>query len=130
MPLKLLSQRPSRLLFTSLLLLLSLSAFAKKKDTIPVVRWSDQTPGCTFDRGDDGFYRWGLWTSDLGITLTVDSQELVKLTKRTGRPILMKLTFKYRGTSSVDVPTNNMSLEFVRHSKVIQTSLDPDDFAA
>lgn len=123
-------QNTNRCFFFCALLLISLSASAKKKDTLPVVRWSDQTPGCTLDRGDDGFYRWGLWTSDLGITLTVDSQELVKVTKRIERPILLRLTFKYRGTSSIDVTTNNMSLEFVRHSKVVQTSLDPDDFAA
>jgi len=114
-----------------ILLLLSLPAFAgKKKQALPVVRWSDQTPGCTFERGSDGVYRWGLWTSDLGITLAVDSQELTQVTKRIERPLLLRLTFKYRGPSSVDVTTNNMSLEFVRHSKVIQTSLDPDDFAA
>jgi hypothetical protein len=122
-------RRYCQLVILLLILLLCASA-GKKKETLPVIRWSDQTPGCTFTRGDDGVYRWGLWTSDLGITLAVDSQELVQVTKRIERPMLLKLTFKYRGTSSVDVTTNNMSLEFVRHSKVIQTSLDPDDFAA
>ena len=107
MPLRFLPYPSNRLLFPSLLLLLSLSAFAKKKDTIPVVRWSDQTPGCTFARGDDGFYRWGLWTSDLGITLTVDSQELVKVTKRIERPMLLRLTFKYRGTSNLFPPVQS-----------------------
>lgn len=130
MRLNLFPRQPNRLLFFCVLVLLPIFAFAKKKDTVPVVRWSDQTPGCTFDRGDDGVYRWGLWTSDLGITLAVDSQELVQVTKRIERPMLLKLTFKYRGDRSVDVTTNNMSLEFVRHSKVIQTSLDPDGFAA
>ena len=82
MRLKLFANVSNRLVLLCVLLLLPLCALAKKKDTLPVVRWSDQTPGCTFDRGDDGVYRWGLWTSDLGITLAVDSQELVRVTKR------------------------------------------------
>jgi hypothetical protein len=114
-----------------LLMILPLCASAgKKKESLPIIRWSEQTPGCTFTSTASGMYRWGLWTSDLGITLAVDSQELVKVNKRIERPILLQLTFKYRGTSSIDITTNQMSLEFVRHSKVIQTSLDPDDFAA
>jgi hypothetical protein len=103
---------------------------SKKKSNIPTVRWSESTPGCTFTRGDDGAYRWGLWTSDLGITLTVDSQELEKAKKRIQQPLLLKLTFKYRGTKSIDISSRDMSLEFVRHSKVVQTSIDPDGFSA
>jgi hypothetical protein len=102
----------------------------KKKSALPVIRWSESGPGCTFDRGPDGMYRWGVWTSDLGITLAVDSQELEKAKKRIQQPMLVRLAFKYRGTKSVDITSNNMSLEFVRHSKVVITSLDPDDFTA
>ncbi|HKS73338.1 MAG TPA: hypothetical protein VJQ82_09080 [Terriglobales bacterium] len=102
----------------------------KKKTGPPVVRWSESTPGCTFDRGQDGMYRWGLWTSDLGITLAVDSQELEKAKKRIQQPMLLLLTFKYRGAKSMDVSSRDMSLEFVRHSKVVITSLDPEDFSA
>lgn len=118
--------------FAAALLLLSPSSAlaGKKKEALPTVRWAEQTPGCTFERGQDGMYRWGLWTSDLGLTLAVDSQELVRARKRIGQPLLVKLTLKYRGTGSLDVSTNNMSLEFVRHSHVVQTSLDPDDFVA
>jgi hypothetical protein len=114
----------------TLLLLALPSTAGKKKASLPVVRWAEDTPGCTFERGDDGFYRWGLWTSDLGITLAVDSQELIKARKRIGAAFGVLLTFKYRGASSVDVTTNNMSLQFLRHSQVIQGSLDPDDFVA
>lgn len=113
-----------------LLALLALSASAGKKKVLPTVRWAEQTPGCTFDAGDDGFYRWGLWTSDLGVTLAVDSQELVKARKRVGQPLLLKLSFKYRGTGSIDVTTNQMGLEFARHSHVILIAFDPDDFSA
>src|SRR6516164_8753237 len=109
---------------------LTLPASAGKKKTLPTIRWAEQTPGCTFDAGDDGFYRWGLWSSDLGIILGVDSQELVKARKRVGQPLLLKLAFKYRGSSSVDITTNQMTLEFVRHSHVILDAFDPDDFVA
>jgi len=105
-------------------------ASADKKRVLPTVRWAEQTPGCTFEAGDDGFYRWGLWSSDLGITLAVDSQELVKARKRVGQPLLLKLAFKYRGTRSLDVTTNQMTLEFVRHSHVILDAFDPDDFTS
>ena len=109
---------------------LTLPASAGKKKTLPTIRWAEQTPGCTFDAGDDGFYRWGLWSSDLGIILGVDSQELVKARKRVGQPLLLKLAFKYRGSSSIDITTNQMTLEFVRHSHVILDAFDPDGFVA
>jgi len=47
------------------------------KDTeASTVRWAEGKPGCTFTRGDDGKYRYGLWSDDMGITLAVDSREL------------------------------------------------------
>jgi len=38
----------------------------KTKAKLPTVRWSEQQPGCTFERGDDGKYRYGLWSGDVG----------------------------------------------------------------
>jgi hypothetical protein len=70
-----------------------------------------------------------LWTNDLGITVAVDSQELEKARKRIGDVFGVLVTLKYRGTASLDISSNNMSLEFVRHSNVIQGSIDPDGFA-
>jgi hypothetical protein len=101
----------------------------KKKPSVPVIRWAEQSPGCTFTSSDDGRYHWGLWTNDLGITVAVDSQELEKARKRIGDVFGVLVTLKYRGTASLDVSSNNMSLEFVRHSNVIQGSIDPDGFA-
>jgi hypothetical protein len=125
------SMRKTSIILVAVILAWLASATAsKKKDSRPTVRWSEDTPGCTFSTGDDGVYHWGLWTSDLGVTLSVDSQELVKSEKRIGKPLLLKLTVKYRGPTSIDVSTNNMSLEFVRHSHVVQTSIDPDGFTA
>jgi len=101
----------------------------KPKSSVPAVRWAEETPGCTFARGDDGMYRWGLWTTELGITIAVDSQELEKARKRIGGVFGVLVTVKYRGSGSVVADMNNMGLEFVEHSHVTQTSIDPDGFA-
>jgi len=106
----------------------SISAGDKHKQKIPTARWNEQTPGCTFTRGDDGKYRYGLWSDDLGITLAVDSQELEKVHRRHEPFFGALLTIRYRGQAAVDLDTGNISLEFVKHFKVRQTALDPDDF--
>src|SRR5271166_3744771 len=59
----------------------TLSHAAKKKQ-LPSVRWTAGAPGCIFERGDDGRYRWTMTGSDLTITLLVDSQELTKSRRR------------------------------------------------
>jgi hypothetical protein len=101
----------------------------KTKSKIPAVRWDEERPGCTFSRGDDGKNRYGLWSDDAGITLAVDSQELEKVHRRHEPFFGVLLTVRYRGEGSLDLTTDNISLEFVKHFHVIQTSLDPDDFA-
>src|SRR5258708_8024428 len=39
------------------------------------------------------------------------------------------LNIRYRGQGSLDLSVQNISLEFVKHFKVIQTALDPDEFS-
>ena len=110
--------------------LLSAANTAKhEKPTIPAVRWDEQTPGCTFSRGDDGKFHYGLWSGDVGITLSLDSQELEKVNRRHERFFGVLLNIRYRGQAALDVTTDNIALEFLSHFKVVQTSLDPDDFA-
>jgi hypothetical protein len=70
-----------------------------------------------------------LWSDDLGVTLAVDSQELEKVHRRHELFFGVSLTVKNRGVAGVDVSAENISLEFVRHFKVIQPSLDPKDFS-
>jgi hypothetical protein len=55
---------------------------SKEKITIPAVRWDEERLGCTFSRGDDGKYYYGLWSGDVGIILGIDSQELEKVHRR------------------------------------------------
>jgi hypothetical protein len=99
------------------------------KAKIPAVRWDEQHPGCTFSRSDDGKYRYGLWYEDVGITLAVDSQELEKVHRRHEPFFGVLLDVRYRGQGSLDLGVESISLEFVKHFQVVQTSLDPDSFS-
>jgi hypothetical protein len=122
------------LLFSSLLLPSATAAVAlappagKSKEKIPAVRWDEQRPGCTFSHSDDGHFHYGLWYEDVGIIMTVDAQELEKVRHRPEPFFSVMLEVHYRGQGSLDLATENISLEFVKHFKVIQTALDPDDF--
>src|SRR5205085_416711 len=53
------------------LMLWAAPAFSKKKQ-LPAVRWQPNAPGCEFQRGDDGRYRWRFVRDDLGMTLLWD----------------------------------------------------------
>jgi hypothetical protein len=103
---------------------------AKDAAKLPTVRWDEARPGCTFSRTEDGKYRYGLWTDDVGITLAVDSQELEKVRRRHEHFFSVWVNVHYRGKDSLDVSPEGVSLEFVTHFKVVQTSLDSDDFSA
>jgi hypothetical protein len=102
---------------------------AKDKHLLPGVRWVEGNPGCTFARGDDGKYRYGLWSDDVGIVLAVDSQELEKVHRRHQQFFAVLLTVRYRGQGTLDVATDNISLQFMKHFQVMQTALDPDGFS-
>ena len=113
-----------------LLSLLSLQpSSARDKQSIPVVRWDQQTPGCTFSHTDDGKLHYGLWSGDAGLTISIDSQELEKVRRRHESFFAVLLNVRYRGQDGLDISAESVSLEFVSHFKVVQTSLDPDAFA-
>jgi hypothetical protein len=96
---------------------------------IPAVRWDESTPGCTFSHSDDGKLHYGLWYGNVGVTLTVDSQELEKVHRRHQPFFAALLEIRYRGPGTFELGTENISLEFVKHFHVTQTALDPDAFA-
>ena len=100
-----------------------------KKPTIPAVRWDEEHPGCTFSLGDDGRFRYGLWSDDVGVTLSVDSQELEKVHRRHEPFFAVLLNVRYRGQGTLEFGTETISLEFVKHFRVVQTPLDPGEFA-
>jgi hypothetical protein len=101
----------------------------KEKTPPPTLRWAEGQPGCTFSRDDDGKYRYALWTPDYGVILAVDSQELEKVHHRVELFFGVQMTVRYRGKGALAVSPGAASLEFVRHFKVVQASLDPESFA-
>lgn len=125
-------RRPNRqlLVCATLSLILAIPAWARRKpDTTPRVRWSEGSPGCTFQRSDDGKYSWGLWNGDVGITLSVDSQEL-QLSRHRNEPMFgVLLTFRYRGSATLPVRNDDLTIEYVDHQHDIKSSLDPDDLS-
>jgi hypothetical protein len=95
----------------------------------PAVRWSEEQPGCTFSRGDDGKYSYGLWSGDVGIVLAIDARE-VQIIRHRIEPIFgVSLTVRYRGTSSLEESPDGITLQFIKHFKVLQSALDPDDYS-
>ncbi len=91
-------------------------------------RWSEQQPGCTFSRGDDGKYRYGVWSGDVGIVLAVDARE-VQIIRHRIEPIFgVLLTIRYRGADSLDASPEGITLQFMKHFKIVQPALDPDDY--
>jgi hypothetical protein len=102
---------------------------AGEKAQLPAIRWQEGQPGCTFSRSNDGKFYYGLWSGDVGIMLGVDAQELQKVHRRHEPFLSVLLTVHYRGPGSLELSNENISLEFISHFKVVQTSLDPDAFA-
>jgi hypothetical protein len=94
----------------------------------PVVRWREEQPGCTFSRGDDGKYHYGLWSGDVGVILAVDAREMQLIRHRIEPIFGALLEIHYRGTGSLDASPDGTTLQFMKHFKVVQTSLDPDGY--
>jgi hypothetical protein len=94
----------------------------------PIVRWDEQQSGCTFSRGTDGKYHYGLWTGDIGIVLAVDARELQIIRHRIEPIFGIQLTIRYRGPDSLDAAPDGITLQFMKHFKVAQPTLDPDTY--
>jgi hypothetical protein len=113
------------------LVLLALGAAAApgRKQEPEAIRWDESRTGCTFSRGPDGKYRYGIWSGDEGVALSVDAQEVEKVRRRHEPFFSVLLNFTYRGKDAMDIPAQNISLEFVKHFKVTLQALDPDRFS-
>jgi hypothetical protein len=124
---------PPRASFAALLVTLVLAgptivraSGGKIKAPTPALRWSEDQPGCTFSRDEDGKYRYALWTADYGVILAIDSQELEKVRRRVEPFFSAQITVRYRGKGTLAVAPGRASLEFVRHFKITQPALDPE----
>src|ERR1700686_2037465 len=105
------------------------AAFSNEKPKVPAVRWDEERPGCTFSRGDDGRYHYGLGNGYWGINVAVDSQELEKVHRRHEPFFSVLLNVRYKGQGALGLGPGNISLEFVKHFRTVQTALDPDRFS-
>ena len=108
-------------------LLLSSCAFSGGKQEVPLVRWTENAPNCTFRQTDDGRSYYGLSSANFDVTLAVDRQELEKIPHRATPMLGVFLTFHYKGAGQFEVQQNRFTLEFVKHFQVTPGSLDPDD---
>lgn len=62
------------------------------------------------------------------MVLAVDAREL-QLVRHRIEPIFgILLTLRYRGSGNLDATLDGITLEFVKHFKVVQPALDPDSF--
>lgn len=113
----------------AIFLFAAFSEAGSDKPKLPAVRWAEENPGCTFSRSDDGKFRYGLWSEDVGVTLSVDSQELEKVHRRHEPFFAVLLEIRYRGQSMLEYDADNITLEFVKHFQVVQPGLDPEEFS-
>jgi hypothetical protein len=70
-----------------------------------------------------------MWHDDVGLVMAVDSQELEKVHHRRELFFAVFLEVRYRGTTPLELTTDKISLQFIKHFQFEQTSLDPDDFS-
>jgi len=119
--------RPVRLPLV-LIVLLSIAepAVHASNKSLPVVRWKAGSPGCEFQLAEDGHSRWKMASSDLTMTLIVDSKELTKSRFRLYRMLPVYLSVNYSGKGKVEFPAV-AKMEFVRHHHVIEGYLNPDE---
>ncbi len=101
---------------------------SKEKNSSPVVRWSEDLPGCTFSTTQDGKYSYGLWAGDIGIVMAVDAREVQIIHHRIEPIFGVFLTVRDRGSAGLDVSPDAITLQFMKHFKVVRSSLDPDDY--
>jgi len=105
----------------------TLSHASKKKD-LPAVRWTAGAPGCTFERTDDGHYRWTMTGRDLTVTILMDSQELTLSRFRPYRLFAAFISVTYTGQDKFEFPAD-VRIDFVRHHDVIEGYEDPAELS-
>ena len=88
------------------------------------MRWTAGAPGCTFERRDDGKYRWTMVGGDLNITLLMDSQELARSRHRFYQLLGAFVSVTYNGRDKLEFPAD-VRIDFVRHHDVLEGYEDP-----
>ena len=110
-----------------LVILITAFAPAHGKSPLPSLRWAEGEPGCSFRRGNDGKYYYGMSSENLDVLMTVDSQELEMVRRRLDRLFAVQLRVRYRGPKTLGVEPDKIRLKFLTHFGVVHPSLDPDE---
>src|SRR6266404_3118030 len=118
----------AKLAFAVCTILAATLGHAGKKKQLPTVRWTAGAPGCAFERGEDGRYRWTMTANDLNITLLVDSQELTKSRRRFYHLLGVYVSVTYTGQDKFEFPADVRS-DFVRHHDVLEGFMDPTELS-
>jgi hypothetical protein len=118
--------QPKLALVLCLLLAAPLSQAREKQ--LPAVRWTDGAPGCEFQRGDDGRYRWRMVGDNLDLTLLVDSQELSKSRRRFYHVLGVYMSVTYTGQGKFEFPAD-LRMHFLRHHEIREGYMDPTEFS-
>ena|ERR1700676_932895 len=114
-----------------LLTLVGAAQPAKQKSSgSEVVRWTKGNPGSSSSVTNDGKYHYGLKDKDLEISIAIDAQELEKVHHRPLPLLAVRIDAHYGGKAAIELNTGHISLEFVSHYQVVNTSLDPDELGA
>jgi hypothetical protein len=111
-------------------LLLVACAAASDQSAPRTVRWAEGSANCTLRAADDGHTYYGFSSGDFEITLGVDRQELEKVPHRALPMLGVFLSFSYKGSGQLEVRQNKFALEFLKHRRVVQSSLDPEEMIA
>src|ERR1700730_6577539 len=91
------------------------------KPITTVVRLTEVKPGSAFSATEDGKYHYRLRDGDLEIAVAVDSQELEKVRHRPVAIFGLSIEFHHSGQSPVEIKTHQITLEFVKHYRVVCT---------
>jgi hypothetical protein len=111
-----------------ILILPSLQLSHARQKQLPAVRWVAGAPGCIFERGDDGRYRWTMTGRDLSVTLLIDSQELTKSRRRFYHLLGVYVSVAYTGQDKFEFPAD-VRIDFVRHHDVLEAYMTPAELS-
>jgi hypothetical protein len=114
--------------FRNLLFLAAVAApgLSLGQQPLPAFRWTPGAPGCTLGRASDGRYYYRYSTAIYDLSVGIDPQELEKIPYRAVPMISILVSLKNKGNAKLEFLQNRYTLEFVKHSHLIQSSADPD----
>jgi hypothetical protein len=126
------SRLPAAFFFIAISAVLPLNfaplAHASRKSGPPVLRWDESQPGCTFSKTEDGKYSYAIWSGDVGVIMAVDAREVQIIRHRIEPLFGVLISIRYRGDSGLDLATDGITLQFMKHFKVVQPAIDPDGY--